>query len=136
MYLNTNQNTVVKVKYILILSPDITKEECNFNYFFNNFNYFFNNSSIKSRVLNSGNEIILTSWPSEKDIECKKNNDIPVKIPSLSYVLADRSVLCNCEIETENHFLLESLAACSKSSSKLTMYFTIKLAFVNALIIE
>ena len=33
-------------------------------------------------------------------------------------------------IEVENHFLLESLAACQGSSSKLTMYFTVNSAFV------
>ena len=33
----------------------------------------------------------------------------------------------------KNHFLLESLAACQGSSSKLTMYFTVNSAFVNYL---
>ena len=40
-------------------------------------------------------------------------------------------MLCTYEIEVENHFLLESVAARPKSSSKLTMCFTIKLAFVS-----
>ena len=39
------------------------------------------------------------------------------------------SVLCYCVIETENHFLLESLAACPESPSNITMYFTVNLAF-------
>ena len=33
----------------------------------------------------------------------------------------------------ENHFLLESLAACENANSKLTMYFTVNTAFVNYL---
>ena len=33
----------------------------------------------------------------------------------------------------ENHFLLESLAACLDTNSKLTMYFTVNTAFVNYL---
>ena len=41
--------------------------------------------------------------------------------------------LCNCGIEAENHFLLESLAACDNTNSKLTMYFTVNRAFVNYL---
>ena len=40
-------------------------------------------------------------------------------------------VLCNCDIEVENHFLLESLAACQGVNSKLVMYFTVNTAFVN-----
>ena len=41
------------------------------------------------------------------------------------YVFVNESVLCNCEIETESHFLLESLV------TYLVMYFTVNLAFVN-----
>ena len=42
-------------------------------------------------------------------------------------------ILCNCGIEADNHHLLESLAACNKKLTKLTMYFTINLAFTNYL---
>ena len=45
----------------------------------------------------------------------------------------NRSVLCNCGIEAENNYLLESLAACHDSNSKLVMYFTINNAFTNYL---
>ena len=60
---------------------------------------------------------------------CNINNDIPVRIPSHVYILVNRSVLCSCGIEAENHFLLESLAACSI----LVMYFTVNAAFINYL---
>ena len=71
------------------------------------------------------------NWPNNKHIKWNINNDIPVKIPSLPYVLVDWSVLCNCEIEVENHFLLESLAACHDAESKLEMYLMVNTAFVN-----
>ena len=50
-------------------------------------------------------------------------------------VLVNISVLCNCGIEADNHYLLQSLAACdnSKRNSKLTMYFTINTGFANYL---
>ena len=38
--------------------------------------------------------------------------------------------LCNCEIKVENHFLLESLAACQDTKSKLIMYFLVNTAFI------
>ena len=75
----------------------------------------------------------MANWPNDKHIICSINNDIPVRIPSHPYVLANRSVLCNCGLEAENHFLLESLAACENANSELTMYFTVNTAFVNYL---
>ena len=84
-------------------------------------------------VLNRDNEIILANWPDDKHIICNIHNDIPITFPSHPYVLVNRSVLCNCGIEAENNFLLESLAACHNSNSKLIMYFTVNMAFVNYL---
>ena len=40
------------------------------------------------------------------------NNNILVNIPSHPYVLLDRNILCNCDIEVENNFLLELPATC------------------------
>ena len=57
----------------------------------------------------------------------------PVKIPSHPYVLVNRSVLCNCRIEADNHYLLESIAACDNKVYDLVMYFTINMAFTNYL---
>ena len=61
------------------------------------------------------------------------NNDIPVKIPSHPYVLVKRNILCNCRIEADNHYLLESLATCDNKANNLVMYFTINMAFTNYL---
>ena len=69
----------------------------------------------------------------DKHIICNINNDIPVKIPSHPYALVNRSILCNCGIEADSHHLFESLAACDNRPTKLTMYFTINLAFSNYL---
>ena len=94
---------------------------------------FYYKIDITLTVLGGGNEIILANLPNDKHIICNINNDIPVKIPSHPYILVNRSVLCNCGIEADNHFLLESLAACENTNPKLTMYFTVNTAFVNYL---
>ena len=41
--------------------------------------------------------------------------------------------MCNCDIEAESNFLLESLAACEDPDAKtdLEMHFTVNLAFMN-----
>ena len=64
---------------------------------------------------------------------CSTNNDIPVRIPSHPYVLVNIGVLCNCGIEMEIKFHLESIAACHNANSKLVMYFMVNTAFVNYL---
>ena len=88
---------------------------------------------ITHTVLDGGNEIILANWSNNKHIICNINKNILIKIPSHPYMLENRSILCNCGIEAENHFLLESLAAYQDTNSKLTMYFTVNTACVNYL---
>ena len=61
---------------------------------------------------------------------CNDNNNIPIKILSQPYVLVIE-VLCNCRIETEDNFLLESMPTCYGKQSDLVMYFTIKTAFMT-----
>ena len=108
------------------LTRDIIRNNCTFD-------FYYNKTDITPAVLDGGDEIILANWPNDKHIICNINNDIPVKIPSHPYVLVNRSILCNCGIEVDSHHLLESLASCDKKLTKLTMYFTINLAFSNYL---
>ena len=84
--------------------------------------------------MDGGQQIILANWPNYKRIICTYNNNIPVNIPSQPYVLLNRNDLCNCDIEAESNFLLESLAACGKNENHdLEMYFTVNLAFLDHL---
>ena len=108
------------------LTTDIIRKNCNFD-------FYFNKTDITPTVLDGGYEIILANWPNDKHIICNINNDIPVKIPSHPYVLVNRSILCNCAIEANSHHLLKSLKVCDNKLAKLTMYFTINLAFSNYL---
>ena len=88
------------------LDTKIIKQNCDFL-------FYFNKSDITLTVLDGGNEIILANWPNDKHIICTINNDIPIEIPSHPYVLVNRS--CNCRIEVENNYLLESLVGCHDS---------------------
>ena len=54
-----------------------------------------------------------------------------MKIPRHPYVLVNRTVLCNCGIETENNTLLESIATCYGKQSDIVMYFIVNTAFMN-----
>ena len=108
------------------LDTDIIKRNCDFI-------FYYNKLDISQTVLDGGNEINLTNWPNNNHIICTINNDLPIKIPSHPYIFVKRSVLCNCGIEAENNSLLEFLATCQDSNTKLIMYFTINSAFTNYL---
>ena len=98
------------------------------------FDYHFNKTCITPSALDGELNIILANWPSYKRLICTYNNNIPVIIPSHPYVLLDRNILCNCDIEAEDNFLLESLAACGENNiQKLEMFFTLNLAFLDHL---
>ena len=45
--------------------------------------------------------------------------------------MINRTILCNCGIEAEDNFILESIAACPGKLSALTMYFTVNTAFMH-----
>ena len=103
------------------------KENCDFY-------YYHNKLDVAPSVLDGRRQIILANWPNYQRIICSYNNNIPVNIPSHPYVLLDRNILCNCDIEAERNFLLETLAACGEHEKlDLEMYFTVNLAFVDYL---
>ena len=108
------------------LESNVIKANCEFQ-------YYYNKTDIKPTVLDGGFQIILANWPNYRKIMCLHNNDIPINIPSHPYVLMNQSILCNCNIEAENNFLLESLAACEgpETETDLEMHFIINLALAN-----
>ena len=87
--------------------------------------------SVKPSVLDDGHEIVLANWSNTKYVTCNDNHNYPIKIPSHPYVLLKRTVLCNCDIHADNHFLLESIAACPGKQSALTMYYTVNTVFMH-----
>ena len=109
---------------------NLTTDIINDNY---NFDFYFNKTDVTPTVIDGGDEIVLVHWPNDKHVICNVNNDIPVKIPNHPSVLVNRSVLCNCRIEADNHYLLESIATCDNKISSLVMYFSINMAFANYL---
>ena len=109
---------------IFYLDKDIIKHNCDII-------FYYNKTDIILTTLNRGNEIILANWPNDKHIICTINNDIPIEILSHLYILVNRSILCNCGIEAENNFLLESSATCQDANTNLVMYFMVNKAFTN-----
>ena len=108
------------------LNRQMIKENCIFD-------YYYNKTDVKPSILDGGYEIVLANWTSYKRIVCSTHNNIPIGIPSHPYVLLNRTVLCNCIIEAESNFLLESIAACDpeRDDVDLEIYFVANTAFLN-----
>ena len=106
------------------LDAETIKENCEFQ-------YYFSKTDMKPAVLDGGHEIVLANWPNNKHVMCNDNNNIPFRIPSHPYDLVHRTVLCNCGIEVEDNFLLESIDTCYGKPSGLVMYFTVNTAFMH-----
>ena len=125
---------VVKIKHkyscatvVYFNSNQGNKENCDFF-------YYHNKTDVTPSILDGSKQIILANWPNYKKIICTYHNNISVNIPSHPYVLLDRNVLCNCNIEAESNFLLELLAACDEQEKPdLEMYFKVNLAFLDYL---
>ena len=82
-------------------------------------------------MLDGCDEIIFANCFDKKSLKCEINNDIPIKHSDYSYVPVNGTILCNCELEVEESFLLDSLAAGSDKPDQFQMYSTINLAFIN-----
>ena len=97
------------------------------------FDYYNNKTDVKPSILDGGYKIVLANWLSFQRIVCSTHNNIIIEIPSHPYVLLNRTVLCNCVIEAESNFLLESIAACDpeRDSADLEVYFVANTAFLN-----
>ena len=97
------------------------------------FDYYYNKTDVKPSILDGGYEIVLANWPSFKRIVCSTHINIPIEIPSHPYVLLNRTILCNCIMEVENNFLLESIAAYDPhgNGADVEMYFVVNMAFLN-----
>ena len=97
------------------------------------FDYYYSKTDMKPSIFDGGFEIVLANWPSFKRIVYSTHNNIPIEIASHPYVVLNRMVLCNCIIEAESNFLLESIAACNpeRDNIDLEIYFVANTAFLN-----
>ena len=65
---------------------------------------------------------------SPKRLICTEDSPMAQPLPSHPYVLVNRSILCNCHLQTGLNYLLKSLSSCD-SGAPFTMYFTVNSAF-------
>ena len=102
------------------LSKEVVYSVCTFDYYYN--------TTVTPSVLDGGTHILLANMLSPKRLVCSQDLHMAHPVPSYPYVLVNRSLLCNCHLESALTYLLESLGSCSPQP-KFIMYFTINSAF-------
>ena len=91
------------------LSKEVINEYCSFKYFYN--------TTVMPSVLNGGPQILLTNILTPKRLICTYASDMACPVPSHDYVLVNRSILCNCHMESGLTYLLKSIAFCETASA-------------------
>ena len=94
------------------------------------FQYFYNTTVMPS-VLDGGPQILLANILTPKRLICTYASDMARPVPSHNYVLVNRSILCNCHMESGLTYLLKSIAFCETAGADYTMSFTLNLAFLH-----
>ena len=105
------------------LSKEVINEYCSFKYFYN--------TTVMPSVLDGGPQILLANILTPKRLICTYASDMARPVPSHDYVLVNRSILCNCHMESGLTYLLKSIAFCETASADYTMSFALNLAFLH-----
>ena len=71
---------------------------------------FITPSAVMPSVLDGGPQILLANILTPKRLICTHASDMVCPVPSHDYVLVNRSILCNCHMESGLTYLLKSIA--------------------------
>ena len=105
------------------LSKEVINEYCSFKYFYN--------TTVMPSVLDGGPQILLPNILTPKRLIRTYASDMARPVPSHDYVLVNRSMLCNCHMESGLTYLLKSIAFCETASADYTISFALNLAFLH-----
>ena len=100
-------------------SPDIIKDKCHIQY----------NSDLNPEpaILDAGNYLLLGNLPLPWTIICNHNDQIPIK--GSSYIIVDKSDLCQCSISAGTWYIKENIVYCTdKVDTKIDLYYTVNMA--------
>ena len=98
------------------LTAEVVYSVCQFKYFYN--------TTVTPSVLDGGSHILLANMLSPKRLVCSNNFHMAHPVPSYPYVLVNRSLLCNCHLESGLTYVLKSLGSCS-NKDRFTIYSSI-----------
>ena len=105
------------------LAPHIIKRNCDIKYLFN--------ATVPPSILDGGSQIVLANMMNPKRLICTDNNNLATPILTHPYVLVNRSILCNCRIESGFTYVLQNIGSCEDKTLPGEMQFTINHAFYH-----
>ena len=102
-------------------SPDIIKDKCDIQY--------YPDLNPEPAILDAGNYLLLGNLPLPWTIICNHNDQIPNPIKGSSYVIVDKSDLCQCSISAGTWYIQENIVYCTdKVDTKIDLYYTVNMA--------
>ena len=102
-------------------SPDIIKDKCDIQYY----------PDPEPAILDAGNYLLLGNLPLPWTIICNHNDQIPNPIQGSSYVIVDKSDLCQCSISAGTWYIQENIVYCTdKVDTKIDLYYTVNMAVI------
>ena len=123
----------------LFLVKHKTKHSCESAIFYNltretilqncEFRYFYNTSVLPS-VLDGGLHILLANMLNDKRLICSHDQGLARPLPTSSFALVSRDILCHCHIQVGLTYILKSIASCNVTDQP-TLQYTVNLAFMN-----
>ena len=123
----------------LFLVKHKTKHSCESTIFYNlsretiiqncQFRYFYNTTVIPS-ILDGGSNIVLANMLSSKRLICAYEQGLAKPLPTSSYALVNRDILCHCHLQAGLTYVLKSITTCNMSNTPV-FYYTVNLAFMD-----
>ena len=89
------------------------------------------NTSVLPSVLDGGSVMLLANVDKDKSLQCIGNHNI--KLPEGSYVMANRSILCQCSINSGYSYIQSDVAACKLHTDPPKFMFTVNRAVYETL---
>ena len=104
------------------LARDVILENCNFRYFYN--------ITVLPSILDGGSHILLANMLNPKRLICTYDQGLAKPLPTSSYTLVSRDILCYCHLQIGLTYILKSIASCTKTTIP-TLEYTVNLAFMD-----
>ena len=104
------------------LTRDVILENCKFNYFYN--------TTVLPSILDGGSHILLANMLNPKRLICSYDQGLAKPLPTSSYALVSRDILCYCHLQIGLTYILKSIASCNITTTP-TIEYTVNLAFMD-----
>ena len=89
------------------------------------------NATVTPSILDGGHQLVLANLEEDKRLICRDNDDFAVPLPSQTYVMVNRSLLCYCDIDAGYSYVMQTLSSCDGPKQPVQLEFTYNLAFFN-----